>query len=134
MIGPDPNTRIHLAPGSTDMRKGFEGLHHLARHRMELDPLDGHLFLFCNRQRTRIKALYCDGSGIWVCAKRLHRGRFAWPDAADGAARISIGAGELAVLLAGMEMDGTRLRRRRTASRQSARRRGKAHGRVPLVG
>jgi transposase len=74
-------TRIYLAVGATDMRKGFDGLLGLVQQRLQADPLSGHLFLFCNRPRTRLKALYWDGSGLWVCAKRLERGR------ADVAAR-----------------------------------------------
>ncbi len=110
MFGLGPATRIHLAVGATDMRKGFEGLYHLARQRMELDPLSGHLFVFCNRQRTRIKVLHFDGSGLWVCAKRLEKGRFAWPSDTAGTGRVSIDAQELSMLLGGIDMDRTRLR------------------------
>jgi len=77
----NPNTtRIYLCLGSTDMRKGFDGLFALVSDRMQLDPLTGHLFAFCNRDRTRIKVLYWDGSGLWICAKRLEKGCFAWPE------------------------------------------------------
>ncbi|MFN9893804.1 MAG: IS66 family insertion sequence element accessory protein TnpB, partial [Acidobacteriota bacterium] len=61
------------------MRKGFDGLHGLVRDSLGEDPLSGHLFLFTNRQQTRLKVLVFDGSGLWVCAKRLEKGRFAWP-------------------------------------------------------
>jgi transposase len=106
-------TRIYLAPGATDMRKGFDGLFGLVRQGMELDPLSGHLFLFCNRPRTRLKALYWDGNGLWVCAKRLEKGRFCWPaaEAAAGAARLGISAAELSLLLGGIDLGGTRPRR-----------------------
>ncbi len=53
------------------MRKGFEGLYGLVRDRLSCEPLSGHLFLFCNAQRNRLKVLVWDGSGLWVCAKRL---------------------------------------------------------------
>ena len=56
--------------------KGFDGLFGLVRQRLEADPLSGHLFLFCNRPRTRLKVLLWDGSGLWVCAKRLEKGRY----------------------------------------------------------
>jgi hypothetical protein len=64
-------TRIYLAAGVTDMRKGFEGLYGLVRDRLSCDPLSGHLFLFCNAQRNRLKVLVWDGSGLWVCATPL---------------------------------------------------------------
>ena len=73
MFGLGPATRIYLAAGVTDMRKGFEGLYGLVRDRLSCEPLSGHLFLFCNGQRNRLKVLVWDGSGLWVCAKRLGR-------------------------------------------------------------
>ena len=69
-----------MAVGATDMRKGFEGLYGLVRDRLQLEPLSGHLFIFCNKASNRLKVLFWDGSGLWVCAKRLERGRFSWPD------------------------------------------------------
>jgi transposase len=76
MFGIGPATHIYLATGSTDMRKGFEGLFGLVRDRLSCDPLSGHVFLFSNAQRNRLKLLFWDGSGLWVCAKRLEKGRF----------------------------------------------------------
>jgi hypothetical protein len=69
VFGLGPATRIYLAAGVTDMRKGFEGLYGLVRDRLSCEPLSGHLFLFCNAQRNRLKVLVWDGSGLWVCAK-----------------------------------------------------------------
>jgi hypothetical protein len=60
------------------MRKGFEGLYGLVRDRLSCEPLSGHLFLFCNAQRNRLKVLVWDGTGLWVCAKRLEKGRFTF--------------------------------------------------------
>ena len=71
MFGVGPATRIYLAAGATDMRKGFEGLHGLVRDRLACNPLSGHVFLFANAQRNRLKLLFWDGSGLWVWAKRL---------------------------------------------------------------
>lgn len=111
MMPVGPATRIYLASGATDLRKGFEGLSDQVRHRFKEDPLSGHLFVFANRGRTRIKLLYWDGSGLWVCAKRLARGCFSWPATAEnetGALRIM--AEELSMLLGGIDLDKTRTR------------------------
>jgi transposase len=108
MIAVGSATRVYLAVGATDMRKGFDGLADLARHVLEVDPLSGHLCLFCNRRRTRIKALYFDGSGMWMCSKRLERGRYSWPGAEAGVARVSLSAQELALLLGGIELERVR--------------------------
>ena len=74
MFGLGPATRIYVGLEAVDMRKGFEGLFGLVRDYLGQDPLSGHLFLFSNRGRTRIKAIVWDGSGLWVCAKRRERG------------------------------------------------------------
>jgi transposase len=66
---------VHLAVGASDIRKGFDG-HGLVRSRLEEVPMSGQLFVFCNAGRTRVKALYFDGSGLWLCAKCLGCGRF----------------------------------------------------------
>jgi transposase len=103
-------THIYVAAGSTDMRKGFEGLFGLVRDRLECDPLSGHVFLFSNAQRNRLKLLFWDGSGLWVCSKRLEKGRFRWPEAAPGAAKITLTHEELALLLGGVDLSHTRRR------------------------
>ena len=61
------------------MRKGFNGLFGLVRDSLGEDPLSGRLFLFTNCQQTRLKLLVVDGSSLWICTKRLEKGRFAWP-------------------------------------------------------
>jgi transposase len=111
MFGLGPATRIYLAAGATDMRKGFEGLYGLARDRLLCEPLSGHVFLFSNAQRNRLKLLFWDGSGLWVCAKRLEKGRFRWPEAAGGQARVVLSHEELALLLGGIDLAGSRRRR-----------------------
>jgi len=62
-------TRIYVAVGATDMRKGFEGLYGLVRDRLQSEPLSGHVFLFCNADRNRLKLFSWEGSGLWMCAK-----------------------------------------------------------------
>jgi transposase len=110
MFGLGPATRIYIAVEAIDMRKGFEGLHGLVRDRLHGDPLSGHLFLFSNKTRTRLKALVWDGSGLWVCAKRLEKGRFRWPEA-EGRASVSLRAEELAMLVNGLDVKETRPRK-----------------------
>lgn len=75
MFGLGPATKIYLGVEAVDMRKGFDGLYGLVRGQLGEDPLSGHLFLFTNRRHTRVKALAWDGSGLWVCAKRLEKGK-----------------------------------------------------------
>ena len=107
-------TRVYLATGATDMRKGFEGLFAHVNETMRLDPLSGHLFVFCNRTRTRIKVLYWDGSGLWVCAKRLEKGCFAWPNAQSGPLpppQISLTQAQWTLLVAGMDLRGVKERK-----------------------
>lgn len=106
MFGLGPATKIYLAVDAVDMRKGFEGLYGLVRDHLGHDPLSGHLFLFSNRTHTRIKALVWDGSGLWVCAKRLEKGRFHWP-VAEGARSITMRGEELALLLNGLDLKYT---------------------------
>src|ERR1700692_2752964 len=96
MFGLGLATKIYISLDAVDMRKGFDGLYGLVRDHLGQDPQSGHLFLFTNRSRTRWKALVWDGSGLWVCAKRLERGRFGWP-AANGARSVLMRAEGLAM-------------------------------------
>lgn len=108
MFSLGPATRIYLAAGPTDLRLGYDGLSARAQQVLAADPLSGHLFVFCNRAKDRIKILYWDGSGQWLCTKRLQQGRYSWPALAEGAARVSLRAEELALLLGGIELERTR--------------------------
>ena len=108
MFGLSPATRIYLAAGATDLRKGFEGLYGLVRDRLLCEPTSGHLFLFSNARRNRIKVLYWDGSGLWLCAKRLERGRFSWPGEAAQAVRVPVSQEELSLLLGRIDLAQTR--------------------------
>src|SRR5205809_3230189 len=110
MFGLGLATKIFIAVEAIDMRKGFEGLHGLVRDHLGQDPLSGHLFLFTNRTRTRVKALVWDGSGLWVCAKRLEKGRFRWPEGEGEQARVLLSQEELALLLGGIDLLQTRRR------------------------
>ena len=110
MFGLTTATRVFVAAGATDMRIGFDGLFGLVRDTLGEDPLSGHLFVFANRDRTRIKILVWDGSGLWVCAKRLEKGRFAWPLAGEGCQRIPMRGEELTMLLSGIDLRQTKRR------------------------
>lgn len=110
MFGWGPATKVYLAAGATDMRKGFDGLYSLVRDRLELEPLSGHVFLFSNAQRNRLKLIYWDGSGLWLCAKRLERGCFRWPMAEAGATKIVLSHEEMALLVGGIDLAGSRRR------------------------
>jgi transposase len=104
-------TRIYLAAGATDMRKGFEGLYGLVRDHLLCEPLSGHLFLFCNAQRNRLKILFWDGSGLWVCAKRLPKGCFSWPQSGDAQGKVVLSHEELSLLLSGIDLAQTKSKR-----------------------
>jgi transposase len=111
MFGVGPATRIYLAAGATDMRKGFEGLYGLVRDRLLCEPLSGHIFAFANAGRNRLKLIFWDGTGLWVCSKRLERGRFRWPEAEGGESKVKLSHEELALLLGGIDLKQTRQRR-----------------------
>jgi len=92
------------------MRKGFEGLYGLVRDQLQLEPLSGHIFIFSNAQRNRLRLLFWDGSGLWVCAKRLERGRFGWPQAEAGESKVVLSQEELTLLVGGIDLAGSKRR------------------------
>jgi len=100
--------RVYLAVGPTDLRKGYEGLSGEVRTRLEKDPSSGHLFVFCNRGKNRIKALYFDGSGMWICGKRIEKGRFDWPEAMEAVRKIELSSTEFRALVDGLQLTQTR--------------------------
>jgi len=112
MFGLGPATKVYLALGATDMRKGFDGLYGLVRDRLSCEPTSGHLFLFCNARRNRLKILYWDATGLWICAKRLERGRFSWPSvSSETETKVLLSHEELALLLGGIDLSRTRRKR-----------------------
>lgn len=86
MLTLSPATRVLVAVEPVDGRLGCNGLYALVKQRLAADPLSGHLYLFTNRRRNRLKVLYWDGSGLWLCTKRLERGTFGWPQPGPQAA------------------------------------------------
>lgn len=95
-------TRVYVAIQPVDLRGGFNRLFALTQSVLGQDPLSGHWFVFTNRQRNRLKILFWDGSGLWVCAKRLEKGRFSWPGGEEDCA--SLRGEELIALLSGLEV------------------------------
>ncbi len=101
MIPVPASTRVWLATGVTDMRKGFAGLSALTEQVLRQDPYCGHLFVFRGRRGDLIKVIWWDGQGACLFSKRLERGRFVWPSPAHG--KVSVTAAQLAMLLEGMD-------------------------------
>jgi transposase len=102
MLNLSPAMRVFVATAPVDLRGSFNALQAVVQRQLQLDPLTGHLFVFTNTRRNRVKILFWDGSGLWVCAKRLERGRFSWPAAEPGIATLR--SEELLLLLAGLEV------------------------------
>jgi len=94
-------TRIWLAAGVTDMRKGFNGLSLLTQNALKQDPFSGHLFVFRGRGGDLLKIIWWDGQGACLFSKRLERGRFVWPSPVNG--KLSISSAQLAMLLEGID-------------------------------
>jgi transposase len=107
MLSISPATRIFIALTPIDMRLGFNGLYALIQTVLAQDVLSGHLFLFTNKPRNRVRVMYWDGSGLWVCTKRLEKGTFGWPQG-EGSS-VCLRPEELQLLLHGIE--GTPRRR-----------------------
>jgi len=101
MITLPTGTRIWLACGVTDMRKGFDGLAAIVQLQLAEDPFSGQLFVFRGRRGDRVKLLWWDGDGLCLFAKRLEHGRFVWPHAQSGAVYLT--QAQLAMLLEGID-------------------------------
>ena len=110
MLSFSGSLKVFVAVEACDMRKGFNGLYGLVRDQLLCDPLSGHLFLFSNAQRNRLKVLFWDTSGLWVCAKKLEKGRFHWPTAGEAQAKIVLSHEQFAMLLGGIDLAQTRPR------------------------
>ena len=103
MIHLTAGSKILLATQPADFRCGIDGLAALCRHQLKQSPRSGTLFVFTNRERNRLKMLYWDGSGVWVLAKRLEKGRFSWPSSTEKR-RIVLEPAALTMLLAGIDL------------------------------
>ena len=101
MIPVPASTRVWLAAGVTDMRKGFNGLAALAQDVLMQDPFSGHLFVFCGRRGDLLKVIWFDGQGACLFSKRLEKGRFVWPSAPTG--KVTLTPAQLSMLLEGID-------------------------------
>lgn len=109
MLTLPPSVQIYLAAGVTDLRRSMDGLRGLVEQNLKRDVFSGHLFVFRNRRGDRLKILVWDRSGFWVLYKRLEKGTFAWP-AAGATGAVEMTAGDLQLLLAGVDPSRTRRR------------------------
>jgi transposase len=101
MIGPPSNTKIWIAAGVTDLRRGFTGLSALVQSKLGESPLSGQVFIFRGRRGDLVKLIWFDGDGLCLFAKRLERGRFVWPQALEGT--VSLTRAQLSMLLEGID-------------------------------
>jgi transposase len=122
MFGLGTATCIYVATGNTDMRMGFNGLYGLVSNKLQSDPLSGHLYLFANARRDRMKVLFFDGSGLWVCAKRMEGGRLCWPQPGQNDDKVQLSREEFALLVGGIDLAATSKRTwyRRAVSEDTA--------------
>ncbi len=101
MISLPTGTRVWLAAGVTDMRRGFDGLAALVQGSLHEDPFSGHVFVFRGRKGDRIKVLWWSGDGMCMFAKRLEQGHFVWPEASSGSVHLT--SAQLSMLLEGID-------------------------------
>jgi len=106
------SVRVYLCTSACDMRRSFDGLHALVTQAMQLDAFGGHLFVFSNRRRDRIKILYWDRDGFAVWAKRLEEGTYAMPFGEPSEKRREITAAELGAILSGIDLSAAKRRKR----------------------
>jgi len=93
--------RIFIRPGQTDLRKAVNGLAVMAEEKMGGEPFSGNVYLFCNRERKLLKALWWDRNGFWLSQKRLEKDKYPWPETEEEARELS--AEELTMLLKGID-------------------------------
>jgi transposase len=112
MLSLQPSARIWVCTTPADMRKSFDGLCGLIRTWLGADPLSGEIFVFRNKSGDRVKLLTFEGDGLAIFYKRLEAGRFPWPSAADGSAKVTVRAADLLMLLDGVDLETVRRRQR----------------------
>lgn len=115
MLSLSPAVRIFLCTKPADMRRSFDGLSRMAEAVVRESPFSGHLFVFTNRRRDRVKILYWDRDGYAIWYKRLEAGTFRFPEEGEG--KVEVERSRLMLLLEGIDVTGTRRRRRYGAHR-----------------
>jgi transposase len=114
MIHLPASVRVYLCLSPCDMRRSFDGLHALVKDHLQLDAFAGHLYVFSNRRKDRLKVLYWDRDGFAIWAKRLEDGRYIIPSGEPGSQRIEVTIQELGALLSGIDLStATRQKRYR---------------------
>jgi transposase len=108
MLTVPPTVKLWYCPDAVDMRLGFDGLSALVRSRLQADPLSGHLFIFRNRSADRLKVLYWGGHGLCLWCQRLEAGRYHFPDAPTGVPAVELSAGQLQMVLDGIDLSRVR--------------------------
>ena len=93
--------KVYLATTPCDMRKSINGLSIMVKHEFNLDPFSSALFVFCNKSRNKLKLLFWQRNGFWLCYRRLEKGKFSWP-ADKNSGVITIETRELNWLLDGL--------------------------------
>jgi len=93
--------KIFIRPGITDMRKAVNGLSAIVQKDMLEDPFSGSVYIFCNRERKLLKAVYWDRTGFWLSQKRLEKDKYPWPSTSEAVQELS--CEELTMLLAGID-------------------------------
>ncbi len=101
MIALPSQTKIWIAAGVTDLRRGFTGLSALVQTKLEKSPMSGQVFIFRGRRGDLVKLIWFDGDGLCLFAKRLERGKFVWPRATEGS--VSLTRAQLSMLLEGID-------------------------------
>ena len=103
MISFNEISSIYLVTGYTDLRKGIDGYATLIQSTFNQNVFEGSLYIFCNKQRDKVKCLYWDGTGFWLLYKRLEKGHFKWKKNEDGTLNIS--HQQLSWLMQGLKID-----------------------------
>lgn len=104
MIGFSEVKNLYVVTGVTDLRKGIDGYAAIVQAQLGREPTDHSMYLFCNRDHTKLKCLYYDGTGFWLLYKRLNKGHFKWKSSGDQAS-VTITEQQLRWLLDGLKMD-----------------------------